>query len=335
MKMKMKKRIKIFAGILVSIIFIYLAFRKVQLSKMLEAIREADVFILLVTLAIILFCAWLRAVRWKYLLYPLKKIDTASLFNALMIGYATNFVLPAHLGEFARAYVIGKKKNAKTSSVFATIVTERVLDMLTLIILMIGAIAFYPFPDWVKNSSYIMSLMTIFIIVVLVALKIKNQKAENFLRCVLRPLPDKYQAKIMILFNSFIDGFVLLKNHHHYILTILLSLLIWFGYTLVFFSTLKAFGFNLPWIAPLVLMIITTISLVVPSSPGYIGTYHFLCQISLGLFGISKSAALGFAFVIHGLNTIPFLMLGVIFAWKEGMNIFRINKTQNINQKFF
>ena len=139
-------------------------------------------------------------------------------------------------------------------------------------------------------------------------------------------LPNTFVEKIGSWVSSFARGLLPLDNWRHYILTLWLSIAIWAGYTLVFYFGLIAFGFSLPVVTSLVLVIFVSLSIIVPSSPGYIGTYHFLCQLALGFFGIEKSEALGFAFVIHGLNTIPFLILGLILAWYEGINIIQMTK---------
>ena len=127
------------------------------------------------------------------------------------------------------------------------------------------------------------------------------------------------------LYHSFFDGIVGLKNWRHYVITTVLSLLIWAGYGAALQVCLYAFDFvsqyNLPWTAALVTLVITTISIIVPSSPGYVGTYHLLCQLSLGLFAVPKSEGLTFAFVLHGINFIPILIVGLIIASIEGVSL--------------
>ena len=329
----MKKKIKIICGLLISIVFFIIAFRKVNLIIMFEAIREAKGGYLIIAILFVLISAWLRALRWKYLLYPIKRIELTSLFSALLIGYATNFVVPAHLGEVVRAYIVGKKRQFPASSALATIVTERVIDMITFLILIIFTLFLYPFPDWVKQSSKILSVATVFLILLLIAMKLKSNEMKKIISFLTKPLPESARIKIDHLFDSFLKGLVAPKIWWHYIYILFLSIIIWLGYIFVFAFGFKSFGFQLPWIAPLVLMVITTISIVVPSSPGYIGTYHFLCQIGLAFFCISKSAALGFAFVIHGINTIPFLILGFFLGWREGINLFQISQDRTLQMK--
>jgi len=330
---KLSNGLKLGVGIIISVIFMYFAFRKVNFHQMISAFASVDYFFILLVFFSVLLSDWLRAVRWQYFLIPIKRIDVWSLFSSIRIGYAANVLLPARLGDVLRAYVIGRKRNISASSAFATIVTEKFADMFSLLILMALTLVIYPFPDWVKRSGYIMSIVTIVFFGFLILLKKNTEKTLTFVRFILSPFPERFYVKFQRVIFSFLRGFVGLRNWTDYVIMTLLSFLIWVCYGLVFLFGFHAFDFHLPWVAPLVLMVITTVSIVIPSSPGYIGTYHLLCQLSLGLFGISQSTALAFAFVIHGVNVFPFFLLGLAFAWKEGINISKMSESQKATQE--
>ena len=330
---KFKKSLKIIIGILISILFMYLAFRKVDFNKMLTAIQDINLIYVLLIIVVVFLNNVIRALRWRLLLYPIKKVDPVSCFTSLQIGYTANTILPAHLGEFIRAYLIGKKNNIPSSAVFATIVTERIIDIISLLFFMVLTLLIYPFPDWVRSSGYIMFAGTVVLILFLFLLKIKPEKTLNVTGVFLKFFPEPFKNKILTLLSTFLDGFVGMKNWQHYLGTILLSIAIWIFYGLFFLFGLLAFNLHLSWIAPVVLIVTTTIAIVVPSSPGYVGTFHWICQITLGLFGISKSLGLAFALVIHGVNTIPFFIFGLFLAWREGIQISKINKSYDITKE--
>ena len=311
----------------------YLAFRKVDFNKMLTAIQDINLIYVLLIIVVVFLNNVIRALRWRLLLYPIKKVDPVSCFTSLQIGYTANTILPAHLGEFIRAYLIGKKNNIPSSAVFATIVTERIIDIISLLFFMVLTLLIYPFPDWVRSSGYIMFAGTVVLILFLFLLKIKPEKTLNVTGVFLKFFPEPFKNKILTLLSTFLDGFVGMKNWQHYLGTILLSIAIWIFYGLFFLFGLLAFNLHLSWIAPVVLIVTTTIAIVVPSSPGYVGTFHWICQITLGLFGISKSLGLAFALVIHGVNTIPFFIFGLFLAWREGIQISKINKSYDITKE--
>ncbi len=335
-----KNHLKLFLGLLIGAAFMYFAFRKVDFSQMGAAFKSANYWYLLISLFFIFLSHWMRAVRWHYLMAPVQKVKIKHLLSALLIGYMANTFTPAHLGEFLRAYVLSKKSQVRTSCVFGTIVTERIIDVFTLLFLMALTFVVFPFPNWVTKSGYVLFAGVLILFVLLIVLKKNRDAFLRFLNTVLKMvfkllpkkifpkadgLSEKIYSKVDGLFHSFLDGLVGLKNWRHYIITTILSLLIWAGYGAAVHVSFYAFDFvsqyDLPWIAALVVLVITTISVIVPSSPGYVGTYHWLCQLSLGLFAVPKSEALTFAFVLHGINIIPVLIVGLIIASVEGISI--------------
>lgn len=318
-------RIRMTIGCLVGLIFLYLAFRNVDFRQMWEAFGRANYWYVLVVLMVMFVSHYLRVLRWRYLLEPIKRIDIASLFSSLIIGYMANVVTPAHLGELLRAYVLGKKRGVSASSALATIVVERILDVFALLAIMVLAIFLYPFPGWVKSAGYIMLAGTIFLFLFLVLLKKSYARVRPALQVLMRPMPSHYQEKTWDLIEHFMQGIVPLKSRIDYGIVLVLSVLIWVCYGLIFHLGLQAFDFyhlyHLPWLTSLILLVITTIGVVVPSSPGYVGTYHYLCQVSLALFGVPSSPALSFATAIHGISFLPVLIAGLILSYYEGLGL--------------
>ncbi len=316
---------KVLIGLAIAAFCLFLAFRKVDFEQMWMAFKQMDYWFLLPTLAIMFLSHWLRALRWRFFLAPIHKVCMKTLYSSLLIGYMANTFLPAHLGEFIRAYLVSKRYPIPGSSVFATIVIERIIDVFTLLTLMAVTIIVFPFPKWVQQSGYISFAFIAVLFVALLLMKKHRSRATKILDVVLKPLPSHIGLKISELLHSFLDGVVGLKNWRHYIAVGFLSIAIWFCYGYIFQIGLHAFNFvetyNTPWMTPLVLLVITTIAVLVPSSPGYVGTYHYLCQISLGFFGVPESDALTFAFVIHGINFLPILIVGLILVAVMGMNL--------------
>ena len=103
---------KLWIGLGISLFFLFLLFRKIDFHKLLAAFREMDYRYLWPALLFTFVSYFFRAVRWYFLLLPIKKTRLKNLFPATMIGYMANNVLPARLGEFVRAYVLGKRKGS-------------------------------------------------------------------------------------------------------------------------------------------------------------------------------------------------------------------------------
>jgi len=329
---------KVWVGIIISLGFMFLAFRKVDFVQMWSAFKSADYWWFIPALIILFASHFMRTIRWRYLLLPVKKVETGVLFSSLMIGYMANIFLPAHLGEFLRAFMVGKKRQVPASAVFGTIVIERIIDVFTLLALMALTMVVFPsFPDWVRKSGYISFAAIGGLLILLVMMKKYREQSLKITEWVSNPLPKKLRTKIIGLLHSFLDGIVPLENWKHYSIVVILSILIWACYGAIFLISIHAFNFDhlyaLPWTASLVLLVITTISILVPSSPGYVGTYHYLCVLSLGLFHVPKSPALSFAFVVHGISFLPILLLGLILLSVEGMSFKSLQKNQTMEKE--
>ena len=307
-------------------LFLYLAFKEVDFGQMWDSLKNADYWYLLPAILIVFFSHFLRAFRWRYLLDPVKRVDTPRLFSALVIGYGANMVMPAHLGEFLRAYVLSEKRKIPMGAVFATIVMERIIDVFSLLVLMFLAILIHPFPEWVVKSGYIMFAAALFLFVLLVLLKRSPEGTDTLLHILLKPVPERIGSRIKRSTERFFSGIQPLKRRGDYVVVVLLSVCIWVCYGLVFHVCFQAFDFietfRLPWYAGLILLVITTISVVVPSSPGYVGPYHYLCQVSLAMFAVPESPALSYAAVVHGVNFLPVLALALLFGGYEGLRIY-------------
>jgi uncharacterized protein (TIRG00374 family) len=317
-----KPNIRLIAGVLISAFCTYLAVRDVDAGQMWRAFQTADYMYLFPSIIVLFLGHYLRALRWRYFLDPIKRLDTGSLFSSLMIGYAANTFMPAHLGEFLRAYVLGKKRRIAMGGVFATIVVERLIDMFSLIALFLFTLFIYPFPNWVIKSGYIMLAGSIGLLVFLIFLKKATPSTLKFVGFILKPIPQKIRQNIEVMLEQFLTGLLPLSRWHDYITVCFLSIMIWAGYALVLHFSLHAFDFvstyRLKWSVSLIVLVVTCIAIVVPSSPGYIGTYHYLCQTSLTLFGVPAGPALSFATVAHGVNIFPVFIVGLLFAYYEG-----------------
>jgi len=330
---KIRKNWKIIAGLLLSMLFIFLAFRQVDFSQMGRAFAGADYRLLIPILLIIFLGLVLRSWRWQFLLAPIRPVRLPDLFSSLAVGYMANTFLPAHLGEVVRAYHAQKKTGISASAIFATIVVERLIDIFALLLLMGLALAVFPFPGWVRKSGIIMLVLVCILFASLLLMKKYRRQTLAISDRLTGFLPATASARVNELLDQFLNGIVALKSPGHYPVVAILSIAIWLSYALTFQLLFYAFDFiamyHLPWTAALVALVITTISVVVPSSPGYVGSYHFLCQLSLGLFAVPKGPALSYAFVIHAVNIFPVFLLGLFILSREKISLASIAKEKH------
>ncbi|MDZ7374262.1 MAG: flippase-like domain-containing protein [candidate division KSB1 bacterium] len=313
---------KLAVGVVVSAVFLWLALREVQVRDVWLALRQGEYLWFLPALSVMFASHYVRAYRHRYLLLPVGNLPTPQLFSALMIGYMANTLLPAHLGELVRAYVVGRRGKIPASSALATIAVERILDVLTLLLLMAAALLVFPFPSWVRISGALTLLATLALAFFLLWMRRQEERATGLVRRNVGRVSARLASSLAGLLHSFVQGLAPLQRRRHYALVAISSALVWAGYAAVIRVLFRAYGldahFALGLKATVVTLVITTIAVVVPSSPGYVGTYHWLCMKSLELFAVPPEMALSYAVALHALNMLPVAGLGLVFAWKEG-----------------
>lgn len=318
---------KLFLGLAIGAMFFYLAVRRVNFDQALAALAQTNYWLVGLSAVVMMAAHLLRAMRWRYLLAPVKVLNTRSLFSALLIGYAANSFVPAHLGEFLRAFVVGKKHGIPASAAFGSIVIERVVDVVSLIAAMALVLVVHPFPDWVTTSGLLMLAAALALCVILFGCKRFEAQTAALVRLCVKPLPERIGSRLEALAINFLHGIVPLKSAAHYAFAAVLSVAIWLCYAAVYYICLAAFNlvnaYGLAWYVGLVVLVFTTISVVVPSTPGYVGTFHYLCQLALVMFGVSVSEALSFAVIAHLVGILPVAIIGLVCAHCEGVAIYR------------
>ncbi len=314
----MKARVVL--GIVISAVFIYFAFKKVDLNEAWQVAKSADYLWVFPAVIAMLLSHWFRALRWRYLLEPVKQTKIHPLFSALMIGYAANNIFPLRMGEFLRAYAIGKSQGISKTSAFATVLVDRLLDILSLLLIMAITVYWFPLPENIAKGAYVISGGTIGVIVFIVLLM---QKTEPTLAFLERVLPSKLYEHLQKVVRSFLQGFMVFKKSDHYLVIISLSIGVWLLYALVVYFSFFIFDFHeihgLDFVRGLVVLVIISVGLMIPSSPGFVGTYHWFCVLSLGLFAVPKNEAVSFAVISHAMNTIPITIVGLLYFWKENL----------------
>jgi len=139
--------LKLLVGVLISLVAVSVAMKDVRLAEVLSALRRADYRGFVLVMALTLLGFWLRALRWRWLISTPRPLGLGSLFSATMIGFMANNLLPLRLGEFVRAWVLGRRERISKTTVFATVVVERVVDMITLLAIFGVALLVHPLTE--------------------------------------------------------------------------------------------------------------------------------------------------------------------------------------------
>lgn len=321
-------RWKGFAGLLLSLVLLFFIVSKVDFGQLVDALRSAQYSLLFLAAFLHIFTLLVRAWRWRYLMAPLKPIRVMSLLSAISIGFMANMILPARTGEVVRAYVIGQKEQVSKVASFATIVLERLFDLGMVLLIVLFLLVFFGTP---LNTGFLVKGFEKGVVFFLVALilcigffyffKLRKVEAEKLRAWFLSKFPEKQLKNIREKLQAFVVGLQSMKKGGHLFQILLTSSLLWLTMVFANFLVLRSFHLDLPVYAPFVLLVAQVLGVMIPSSPGFIGTYHAAVVASFALFEVPGELALSAAIVMHASFFFPFILIGFIFLWRENMGL--------------
>lgn len=333
LKSNNKHRGVFWLGIGISAFFLFLVFRSIDGAKLMEALRTMDSRFLVPAVAATLLSYYVRAYRWKLLLMEDKQTSMTNLFSATSIGYMANNLLPARIGELVRVYVLGEKEEIDKGTVFASLVLDRLFDGFSVLFILLATLFTLHLPGddaeirtALMTGGYVTVAAYLAIVAFLVLLKKKTVTTLHFAALLLKPFSPRLAEKVIPLLGSFIKGVRLSSRPSIFLGLIASSVAIWAFAIWPINLALQSFGINLPLTASLFIMVLLVIAVLVPASPGYIGTYHYACFKALTAFGIGSEKALSVALVIHAINFFPITLIGLYYLARGRMSLSGIEK---------
>jgi glycosyltransferase 2 family protein len=311
-------------GFLVSLVLLYFSLKDIKFQEIVATLLRADPWLIPVPLVFILIAVILCSFRWYRLTGSgVHFMDT---FAALMIGLFVNNVLPARIGEVARAYVISKKRGLSFTYSFSTVLLDRFFDLTGLLLI---AFIFFPdesLPAAVSRSIYILIAFLIFCIACMILLSRKqfaNKVASMFIR-IQRPLFSKLADRIFMIQ----ENLKRINSPFNLILTVILSFCTWFSMTIALYLVILMLGIKIDFRHIPFVCALLNLGLTIPSSPGYVGVYQFLLVYLLAIFGVPKYEGFTISIIYHAMWYIPYNILGFIYLLKEHLKIREIRKLE-------
>lgn len=327
--------LKFWFGIAVSLFFMVLLFNKINFRLLGTALRSADYRYIFLAIVFTFFNYFLRAVRWRYLLISEKSIPLSSLYPATIIGYMANNLLPARLGEFVRAYTLAQREQLETPAVFASLVIDRLFDGFTVLLLLLMALFTLQLPPGMEDAALalraggaVMFLLYCAVVLFLYLLKRHTMRTLSAVGYVLKPFPKRFSDNFIPLLGSFIGGIRLSRRGGHLAALVASSAGIWFFCVLPVDMTLRSFNIHLPVTASIFILILLVFAVMVPASPGFIGTYHYACYKGLSVFGIPETTSVSIALIMHGTSFFPVIIAGLYYLWKNKISLNELQRAE-------
>lgn len=312
----------------VSLFLLGLLLTKIDGRQLLHALRQLDWRYLMMAIGLTFVSYWLRAVRWRLLLLHERPIALGSLYTATIIGYMANNLFPARLGEIVRVWLLAQRERLKVAPVFASLVIDRMLDGLCLIVMLALVLLTLQLPAGMERVAALLRAGGVTTLVIylgavsfLLFLKLRSMQALKFLALLTQPFPRPFRERLIPLAGSFLEGLRLVPGRRNLVLISACSAVIWITATLPIHLVLRGFGLQLPLTASFFIMVLLLFAVMVPSAPGYIGTYHVACYTGLAAFRLPDSQAVSIALVIHGVGFFPVILAGLYHLWSGGLSL--------------
>jgi uncharacterized protein (TIRG00374 family) len=280
-------------------------------SGLMRSLASVRYSALLPAVLLVIIDYLLRALRWRALLAG-EGASFGKVFRALMLGYLFNVLLPARAGELVRAHRLGVDAGIARAKVLGTVVAERTGDLAVLVALLVLVFVAYPaLPSWLKHAGSMLSLLGLGALATLVGLAVGGERVASLQHAVMRRVVGQRVAdRLQVPLQTFVHGCTTLLKPATGVVFVLVTGLLWFVELAIAHQVALAFDLH---IAPgnlLFVLLVIAAGTMIPSSPGFVGTYEFFGTAALGMIGIKGPEALSFVVVLHALALLVPSMLG-------------------------
>lgn len=311
---------RVWIGVAVTLFFGWLALRDVDIGEVQHAIAGAK-WGLLLALSLPAYGAmlWARALRWRHLTDPIRPLPTAALFRAVAVGFMANNLFPLRMGEVVRSWLLAREAGISAAAVFGTVVLERVLDTVGVLMLVCLVLALRGGEDdgVLTRGALLLLPVALLPILFLVALKALPERVAAVTRVVLRPVP-RVSAFAEALLGRFHQGLGALRGGRHLFWLAFHTVTIWVVLSVVpIVAVFLALDMQIGSPAQVLEAAWTTqaavgVAVAIPSAPGFFGVFHMACKFALVGLGVAPATAVAAGTLLHGVMWLTLTGLGLV-----------------------
>ena len=300
------------ATLVVTLLFSYIALDGVHLGQAWRALRTSDYLWLVPALGALALSLGARAARWRSLFAPGRRPPLSTVSNAMMVGYLYNNILPARAGEVARVIVLAKRSDAQPVEIVGTSVLERFFDLIGIFLIFFLAQPWLPAVSWFRVAAI---LAVALVLLAAVAAAILVTHGERALRVLLRPLerlPFLSRERLERGARELTLGLSGLRNPGVAFAGLFWTIIAWMLTAVLAYFVTLAFHLHVPFACGVLVTVAVGLAMVLPAAPAAVGVFEGAVLIGMRAYGLSRSAALPYALVLHLVNFLPFIVVGVL-----------------------
>lgn len=305
----------------ISLVFLWLAVRQIDFRALLAALRAANWLWIVPAALGITVMLLIKSWRWQIMFLPEHRVPFGAVLTAQSAGYLASNVLPGRAGEAVRLILLASDQPVSAARVLSTMLVERLLDTLSLLAVLALLLPFLSgLPEWMLGSVRVLTVGAIAATAVIVVLSFWKARVLRWAHAVLRHVRFLDKPGIYTALEHLIDGFAALRGRRGPAL-ILLSFAVWGSLILQVWGVRNAIAPETPMTGMVFALLVTSLGMIVPSTPGYIGVFHGLVVLSLAPFGVPQTTAMSLALVWHAVNYIVLSSAGLIMLAIHGTSL--------------
>lgn len=324
------KNWRFWIGVLISVVFLYISLRGLELGEFWKSLQEANYWWLIPGVLVYFVGVWVRSWRWHYMLRPLKKIPTSTMFPIVAIGYMGNNIFPARAGEVLRAAALKEREGVPISASLATVVVERIFDGVVML-----AFVFLNLPELARLTGVSITIAqaqisipqlaiigtVIFVgaLLVFMAAAMFPKTTEKIVAWIVsRFVPERFKDRTHSITIRFLSGLESLRSPFEALMIFFTTVLVWLLETGKYWFVMHAFQqINVSFFTLMLMNGIVNLATTIPSAPGYVGTFDAPGIAVLVAYGISQAAAASYTLVLHVALWFPITILGAYYYWRQ------------------
>jgi len=318
-----RRALQFAVGLALSGLFLWLALRGEDWGAIRQSLAGVDYRYVALMAPVGIYTLYVRTQRWQLLLEKThgRSVAMMPIFSASAIGFMANMVLPFRVGEVARPWLVARNTGLPLTSTFATVVVERVLDLLALAVFGLGIVLTADVPPTVTRSAQVVAGIAGFAFFALYVAVARRETVLPILDKIWRRIP-KIGPVLLRLEHEFVDGMSSIADPPTLIRAVVWSLYIWLIVAVSFALGFMATGMDVPLIhGGITVATIVALAVALPSAPAFVGQFEYGCKLALEqIHGVPGSTAIAYSILVHTAQFFIQVVLGVIFLAREGLS---------------
>jgi len=303
-----------------------------NLAEVWAQVRQARVDLLVASFGAVVLTYVVRAWRWQYLLKPIGCTRFRTAFRTTVIGFAALGVLPARAGDVLRPYLLARQEGLSVSATIATILLERVLDLMAVLVLLAMYVWWIADPSTIPEallrpieiSSATAAALAIGLLAIMWILATHPERIGGLVLTAGRVLPHTLAERLSGLARTFSSGFAAARDPRGLAAAVAWSFPLWLAIAAEVWLVPIAFDITMPFAGTFLVQALLVIGVAAPT-PGAVGTYHEAYRIGVTtLFGAAEDAAVAAAIVTHAISYVPVVLAGMLFMMQDGLSLGRL-----------